>query len=118
MSVGYQLVNQSKKERIIFSHLPVSTRREIAGHPVSAALVSWYLLENQGDEIQFVSDTYDDWPFNSGCRDDVGSYPDRTDRLIESLIEAGLLRDDGIAWRDEDEPQTVFERDIRNIWFE
>jgi len=51
MSIGYELINQTKKEKISFYHLPVNTKKEIAGNPVSASIVSWYILDNQGDEI-------------------------------------------------------------------
>lgn len=116
MGVGYRLVNQTKREQVLFSHLPVEKKREICGHGVSAAMVSWYLLSNQGDEIQFVSDTYDDWPFASGTEDESLDYPDRTEALVDELIAAEIVEDWGILWCDEEEPETVFIRDLRNVW--
>lgn len=116
MGVGYQLINQTKKEKLSFYHLPVNTMREIAGNPVSASLVAWYLLENQGDEIQFVSDTYDDWPFISGSRGDHLKYPDQTERLINKLIDVGILEDNGSDFQDEDDSESIYIRAITNIW--
>ncbi len=118
MGEGYKLVNNTKKEKISFLHLPVNTKKEISGHPVSAALVSWYLVQNQGDSIQFVSDTYDDWPFESGSKDEMHQYKDVTDEIINDLTNVGILRDDGIAWQDEDEPESVYIRALKNIWIE
>lgn len=118
MGVGYQLVNQTKQERVSFSHLPVDKKREIVGNPVAAALVTWYLLENQGDEIQFVSDTYDEWPFKSGPKGDVFNYSDQTEALISALITAGILQDNGIEYEDEDDPQNIYIRAIKNIWLD
>ena len=116
MSTGYELINQSKKEKISFYHLPVSTKNEIAGNPVSASIVSWYILNNQGDEIQFVSDTHDDWPFSSGVRGDHENYADQTELLITKLISLGILQDNGISYQDEDDPENVYIRAISNVW--
>lgn len=116
MSAGYELVNQTKKEKISFFHLPVSTRNEIVGNPVSASIVSWYMLNNQGDNIQFVSDTYEDWPFLSGQRGDQKKYPDQTESLISKLINLGVLKDNGIAYQDEDAPENIYIREISHIW--
>ncbi|WLQ13547.1 hypothetical protein O5O45_27855 [Hahella aquimaris] len=106
MSVGYEHINQTKKERITFAHLPVSTQNEIVGHPVSATMVCWYLMNNIGDDIQFVSDTYDDWPFRSGQRKDYLAYPDRTDAIIATLVQEGVLQEDGVLYLDKDEMWT------------
>ncbi len=117
MGIGFILVNQSKKETITFIHLPVNTKKEIAGNPVSAAIVSWYLFKNQGDQIQFVSDSNNDWPFKTGNKEHLSDYEDKTDSIISELIESGILIDNGISWSDEDEPSTVYIRDISNCWF-
>lgn len=66
MSVGYFLVNYSKKELLSFSHIDASTARELAGNPVSAAITTWYMLQNVSDSISFLSDTYDEWFFPGG----------------------------------------------------
>ncbi len=110
MSVGYSLVNFSKKEQLLFSHLPVSTRNEIESNPVTAFLVSWYRDLYPDDEIEFVSDTYDDWPFKAGFKSDLSHYQDITDQKVKELIKLGHLIDLGIEWEDEDEPDKVFIR--------
>ncbi len=56
MGTDFCLVNRSKKERITFAHLPCTKSREITGNPVCAAIVTYYLIENAGDEIFFVSE--------------------------------------------------------------
>lgn len=116
MSAGYELVNQTKKERITYAHLEGSKARELAGNPCQASVTTWYLLKNQGDEIQFLSDTYDDWPFTSGKRGDQHSYPDKTFEVVNELIEQGILKDIGYAFQDEDEPETIYEKRIINVW--
>ncbi len=118
MSVGYDLVNFSKKEKISFIHIPATTARELAGNPVSSAIATWYLLQHQGDSIAFVSDSYDDWPFPTGTRDELASYRDMTDAVVKSLVEAGILIDEGIAWADEVEPDRVYMRALKNKWLE
>jgi hypothetical protein len=115
MGVGYILVNQTKCEQITFAHLPANTAREIAGQPVAAAVVAWYLLHNQGDQIAFVSDTHGEWPF-PGKKPDTKLWPDRTDDVVASLIKNGILRDDGMEYKDEDAPNTIFIRKLTNIW--
>ncbi len=118
MSVGYSLVNVSKRQIISFAHIPASTVRELAGNPVAAAISTWYLLQNQGNAIAFVSDTYDDWPFPTGGRDDLSEYEDVTDTIVNSLVEAGILADEGIAWADPAEPDRVYIRALRNRWMD
>ena len=118
MGVTYSLVNYSKKEIVNFSHIPAAKARELAGNPISAAITTWYLLHNPGDHIAFVSDTENDWPFPKGARRKMDMYSEVTDKVVTSLIEAEILRDDGIAWADEDEPETIYIRDLRNIWVE
>ena len=65
MGVEYILINETKKEQITFIHLNGSKKSELAGNAAQSAITTWYLLSNQGDQIQFVSDTYDDWPFQT-----------------------------------------------------
>ncbi|MCX4028621.1 hypothetical protein H0A36_13920 [Endozoicomonas sp. SM1973] len=116
MGVEYILVNETKREMISFNHLNGSKKRELAGNSVQSAIVTWYLLSNQGDQIQFVSDTYSDWPFNIGSRDSVWEYIDKTEELINTLISQGILQDNGMLYVDEDEPESIYVRDIKNIW--
>jgi len=118
MGVGYMLVNHTRAEVIKFVHLSTSKARELAGDPISAAITTWYLLEHRGDQIAFVSDTEGDWPFPSGCPADVADYQEMTDEVVQQLITAGILRDDGIACADETEPASVYIRALKNVWME
>lgn len=116
MGIGYLLINETKKEKISFGHLNGNKKREIAGNAAQSAIVAWYLLSNQGDQIQFISDTYDDWPFQSGSKEAAFSYPDRTDELIHQLIAQEILKDNGFRYLDADAPNEIFTRDIVNVW--
>lgn len=116
MGAEYVLVNETKKEQITFAHLNGSKKRELVGNSAQSSIVTWYLLKNQGDQIQFVSDAYDDWPFKTGNRKAAFSYPDRTEELVAELIEQGILEDKGFLHVDEDEPEKVYTRDIINVW--
>ena len=118
MGVGYTLVNQTKKERITFIHIPASKARELAGNPISAAITTWYMLENPGDDIAFVSDTYGDWPFSTEIIGKLSDYKDVTEDVVKSLIEAEILIDEGVAWADEDEPDRIYMRALRNKWMD
>jgi len=68
--------------------------------------------------VAFISDSYGEWPFSRGSRADLTAYTEVTDQIIEQLVEAGILRDEGIAWADEAEPQAVYERAVRNVWMD
>lgn len=116
MGVGYSLINQTRRECIIFSHVAASTAREIAGNPAAAAIVSWYLLEHPGDAIAFVSDTHGDWPFRGGSRADMHDYDEVTAVVVEQLLEQGILSDHGRSYVDDDDPDHVYVRDLRNAW--
>jgi hypothetical protein len=118
MGVGYQLVNQMKKEVISYSHIPATNARELAGNPVAAAITSWYLLQHQGDEIAFVSDTYDDWPFPSGSKQDMKGNRDVTDERVNALVDAEIIQDDGIAWADDKQPNEVYIRALLYVWLD
>jgi hypothetical protein len=113
MSVGYNLVNHTRREWIIWAHLPVSTRSELITNPVSGAITVWYLLHHPGDRIAFVSDSLGDWPFPDGSPDELATYREITDELVRKLCDEGFLRDDGMEWVDEDEPDRVYIRAIR-----
>jgi len=116
MSVGYILVNFSKKEIITFAHIGATSARELAGNQGSSAITTWYFLKNSGDLVAFVSDTYDDWPFECGFKNDLTSYKDVTDGIVHELIAEGILADNGPSYVDENEPESIFVRDLRNVW--
>ena len=117
MGVGHILVNRTRREQIMFMHVGASSAREIAGNPAAAAITTWYLLQHPGDDISFVTDTLGDWPFLSGSRSDLHSYAEVTDRVVEQLIEAGILSDHGKSFVDPDDPDVAYERDLRNVWW-
>ena len=112
MSTQFILVNETKKEQITFIHLNGSKMRELVGNPAQSAIVTWYLLQNQGDHIQFISDSSNHWPFSTGSYEDALSYIDKTDDLLQILIQNGLLKDNGMLFVDNDDPQNVYIRDI------
>ena len=114
MAAWYSLVNLTKRERIDFERLPVRKERELAGNPAGAAIVVWYLLKNSGDVIGFFGDELDA-PFPGISYGETSNYPDQTDRILNELIQEGILTDCGILWQDEDNP-TAYTRDIRNAW--
>lgn len=116
MGVEYYLVNATKKELISFSHLNGNKKKELAGNPAQSAIVTWYLLSNQGDQIQFISDTFEDWPFETDTKNVISSYIDKTNELIEILIEEDILEDNGILYIDPDDPKNIYIRDIVNKW--
>lgn len=116
MGVEYILVNATKQEVVSFSHLNGSKKRELAGGCVQSAIVTWYLLENCGDQIQFVSDTYNDWPFEKGNKRTPSAYKDMTNAVISTLIDQKILKDNGMLFVDEDNPETSYIRNIENIW--
>ena len=116
MGVEFTLVNESKKECIGFLHMNGSKARELAGNPAQAAVVTWYMLENQGDSIQLVSDTYDDWPFNNSNRKDLKDYEDVTMKYVGYLIEHGVLANEGMSYVDEDDPDNIYTLNLKNVW--
>lgn len=106
MGQGYVLVNKSKGEIISFAHLPVSKARELTGNPVTAAMTTWYLLSNIGDQISFIEEEHV-----------VDDYRDVTNRLIDDLIKSQIIEDDGIEVFDPSEPE-IFIRLLRNTWMD
>lgn len=116
MGVQYILVNQTKNECIHFLHMNGAKAKELAGNPAQAAVVTWYMLTNQGDSIQFVSDTNSAWPFSSGSRADLNGYSDVTMKYISLLVEQGILKNDGKLYVDEDDPNNIYVLDLKNVW--
>ena len=76
------------------------------------------MLENLGDHIIFVPDTYDVWPILQLSLSEFQNLPDVTDSVVDSLIQNQILTDFGKRWVDEDEPETVYTRDLRNTWWD
>ncbi len=118
MGVCYRLVNVTKREVIHFMHVGAGKAREIAGNPAAAAITSWYMLQNRGDNIAFVPDTGEEWPFKGNLESEEQDFEEVTDRVVAELIEAGILEDHGRTYEDADEPETLYERDLRSIWME
>jgi hypothetical protein len=117
MGVSYSLVNYTKKEYVIFDKVLASKARELAGNPASAAISTWYLLNNIGDNISFISDTYNEWPFPEGSRDELMNYTEVTNRIVSSLISEAILVDEGKEFLFDDDKDIYF-RKLRNIWLE
>ena len=115
MGVSYSLINYTKKEYVIFDKLPASKARELAGNPASAAISTWYLLNNIGDNISFISDTYNEWPFPEGSRDELMNYTEVTNEIVSSLISEGILIDEGKEFPFEDD-RNIYFRKLHNIW--
>jgi hypothetical protein len=115
MGVGYRLVNYTKKEWLVYSHIGTDKTLELAVNPVSAAITTWYALQNLGDAISFVSDTYHDWPFPTGSQSDLKDYQEVTDRVVNEMIEGGILIDEGREVFCEDEPDAYI-RKLKTIW--
>ena len=116
MGVTYSLVNHTKREYINFTNLGTWKMSEIASIPASSVLTTWYMLNNLGDEISFVTDCQGEWPFSSGTRADLSSYPDVTDPILDELLEQGILRDNGLLCEDYDLPDSSRIRDIRSTY--
>jgi hypothetical protein len=117
MGETFHLVNLDKRESIQFSKIPAAKMRELAGSMAAASITTWYLLNNRGDRIAFLSE------YESECHlfgqtylsSTFDNYPDITDTVVEQLIKAEILRDAGVLWKDEDDSDLVM-RDLRNVW--
>lgn len=118
MGIEYRLINQTKKELISFAHLNGAKTKELAGNVAQSSIVTWYMLNNMGDDIQFVSDSGNEWLFNSGVKAESAEYKDQTEAILAQLIDAGILKDNGYLFIDEYEPETMYVKDIINIWNE
>ena len=103
MGDTYTLVNHTKRV-FVGTHMPFGKASEWVGNPAGAAIVAWYLLRHQGDQIQFVSD---------GIGDDLEGYSDNTSSIVEMMVQEGILSDYGKSYEDQDKPHVVFTRDIR-----
>jgi len=116
MGVGYILINSTKKEAINFYHLPASKMKELAGNNVTSAIVTWYMLNNRGDNIRFIPDSFIDENFD--ITDNIDNYLDVTSTVIKELINEKIIRDDGFEFIDEDEPQNIYIKRFTNIWMD
>jgi hypothetical protein len=111
------LWNSTKRERIAFEHVAATTPSEVAGNPAAAAIVTWYLLQNPGDQIALL--TEGDVPPALNCTyGEALKLPDCTEAVVAALISEGILKDEGFLFRDDDEPETIFVRDLRNVWLD
>ena len=86
MSVGLILINTTKKQKLTFKNLPVSTAYEICSNHVSAKLVTKYLIENMGDSIRFIPDQPDDhrWP-SFIIYSEIAKYTEVTEHILSIL---------------------------------
>jgi hypothetical protein len=117
MGVGYSLVNYTQREKMYYRNIPASTAWELTGNPVAASMTTYYLLKHRGDLIAFISDSEGEWPFPGGSRKDLKDYREVTDEVVQALIEAQVLVDEGREIFDEDDPD-VYVRRLRNIFLD
>ena len=117
MGAMYDLYNFTKRERVGCHRLGATTRNEHLYKSACGAVVLWYLFGHAGDKLAFVSDY--DAQAGREFFGEVTSYAmlaefvDKTDETVASAIEAKVLEDHGFLFRDEDEPDTVYVRDLR-----
>ena len=114
MGATFELVNVTKKHRIMYIGLPVSKAREIAGNGVSATITTWYMLENRGDMIGFVSDYDEIWPLQNGSWEEMREYKEITEDVIAALVDAEIFED--LGTRSIDGDPELLERIINVIW--
>ena len=117
MSLGFELINIDKKERISFSKVNTGTKkRELSGTIVSGSIITFYMIKNIGDHITFVDDHSSQ--FNLFEKEytwaDFHEFKDVTAEIIEELIKNDIINDDGVIWIDKEE--NLYFRDLRNIW--
>ena len=63
-----------------------------------------------------MSDTSSEWPFRAGSAEDLSTFVDVTATVVAALEREGILRDVDKIFVDEDDPQRVYVRDLRNVW--
>ena len=106
--------NATKREHVSFYRVGASTKREVAGNPASAAIVTWYLAQNVGDQISLQAEGDESGAHNPLYAEAL-RHPDRVEQVVAALIEEGILKDEGFHFRDDQDPQ-VYVRNLRNIW--
>ena len=112
---SYLLVNFTKKEFVMFKFSD-GTAKALAGDPAAAAVITWYFLNNLGDHVSLISESFIGWPASID-RKDFGSYREVEDEVIDSLLSSGILIDDGTeTYTDEDLGIERSRRILRNIW--
>jgi hypothetical protein len=116
MGETFHLVNLDKQESIQFSNIPAWKMSELAGSVAAASITTWYLLNNRGDRIAFLSDYEDEHQLFGQIYSPSAfyNYPDVTNVVVEQLLKAEILRDAGILWTDE-EDSNLFMRDLRSF---
>ena len=115
MGVGYALVNSTRREQIMFRHLPVHTAREIIGNEIAGTVISYYLFRCLGDHVAFVSDTNGEWPFAQDTWADLARYTEVTDLIIDEMIGFGWFEEGERALVLPDEP-TLYYRSLTLGW--
>ena len=116
MGPAIVLWNATKREQVSFYHVGASTKREVAGNPASAAVVTWYLLHNVGDQISLQAE-FDECEVPNPLYAEAVRHPDQVEHVVAALIDAGILKDDGFHFRDDQDPQ-AYVRNLRNIWMD
>ena len=114
MGPAIVLWNATKREHVSFFHVGASTKREVAGNPASAAIVTWYLLQNVGDDISLQAE-WDEREVPNPLYAEAVRQTDQLEHIVAALIEAGILKDEGFRFRDDQDPK-AYVRNLRNVW--
>tara|TARA_B100000925_G_C22010202_1_gene475888 strand:+ start:5448 stop:5789 length:342 start_codon:yes stop_codon:yes gene_type:complete len=109
MSVSISIVNCSKEEKIDFSHLPFSSKGEILSNFVATKLITFYFLENIGDEIYLIEDdvTEDNWPLDVSMNT-VINFKEVSKNLIDGAEAKGIISNRKKVVIDEDDDSLYF----------
>lgn len=90
LQAGYTLVNFDRRERLGFGAARAASVRDLAGNPVTAALVTYYLFQHMGQTISFLPPAPEP-PFTQEQWDQIQHYPDVTPQVMDTLVELGVL---------------------------
>ena len=117
MGRDYIFVNFDKKQKISFDNINTGTKlRELSGTSISASIITYYLLTNNGDKIAFIDDHETNFTFFGQIYnlDDLDNFEDVTKKIIDEPVKQKIIKDNGIIWVDKEE--NLFFHDLVNIW--
>lgn len=111
MPASQTLFNRTKKQYLLFARLPFSKPNEIYASDVACLMITWYVLENSGDDILFVPDHEGYKSTIEPFKHNISEYIEVTDHIVDALIQKGSIIDKGILWIDEDDTN-IYERNL------
>ena len=116
MGLQFELINFDKKEIISFEKVNSGLKlKELSANDITSTIVTYYMLKNRGDKISFIDDHTEKHELFGETYNysDFNIFQDKTEIVINELIENNILENEGGL--EVDEEMDIYYYDLKKV---